>query len=211
LTRREFACSEQRARPCDREKIGCRLHPTNQNPACVQIHPHSNSPDERELSCTRRSGAATSPRFFKGEMLSVTLVSEANQDSPAIFLVPAGSQLRNLCCGMTGRPADLSPAIPEPHREKIRKLAERVYKDTAQSGNTVVRLTAQEIDDVVRDINKEIEAVNAGLKGSPWSESYTALVTMRDVVQNFSASLSMRRASLGQYDTVWPGSRWKGG
>jgi len=75
----------------------------------------------------------------------------------------------------------------------------------------VLQLTAQEIDDAIRDINKEIEAVNAALKGTPWSEAYSALVTMRDIVQNFSASLSMRRASLGQYDTVWPGSRWRGG
>jgi hypothetical protein len=112
---------------------------------------------------------------------------------------------------MTGRAFDLSPAIPEPYRENIRKLSERIYKDTAQANTPVLQLTAQEVDNAIRDINKEIEAINAALKEKPWSEAYGALVTMRDVVQNFSASLSMRRASLGQYDTVWPGSRWKGG
>lgn len=111
---------------------------------------------------------------------------------------------------MTGRATDLSNAIPEPHRENIRKLAERVYKDAGQQHSTSLNLSAQEADDAIRDINKTIEQVNAALKGIAWQEAYTALVTMREVVQNFSASLSMRRASLGQYDTVWPGSRWKG-
>ena len=111
---------------------------------------------------------------------------------------------------MTGRPSDLSPAIPEPHRENIRKLAERIYKDTAQTNAPVVQLAAQEVDDVIRKINEEIETINTALTGRPWSEAYRALVTIRDVAQNFSASLSMRRASLSQYDSVWPGSRWRG-
>jgi hypothetical protein len=112
---------------------------------------------------------------------------------------------------MTGRAADLSPTIPEPHRENIRKLSERIYKGTSQTNAPAMQLTVMEIDNVIRDINKEIEEINAALKGTPWSEAYSALVTMRDVVQNFSASLSMRRASVVQYDTAWPGSRWRGG
>jgi hypothetical protein len=112
---------------------------------------------------------------------------------------------------MTGRAADLSPTIPEPHRENIRKLVERIYKDTAQANAPILRLSVVEVDSAIHDINKEIEAINAALKGTPWSEAYSALVTMRGVVQNFSASLSIRRASVGQYDTAWPGSRWRGG
>jgi hypothetical protein len=112
---------------------------------------------------------------------------------------------------MTGRISDLSPTIPEPHRNNIRQLAERIYKDTAESNASTLRLSAYEIDEVVQAINTEVERINAALTGTPWSEAYSALVTLRDVVQNFAASLSMRRASLGQYDTVWPGSRWRGG
>jgi hypothetical protein len=111
---------------------------------------------------------------------------------------------------MTGRVSDLSPTIPEPYRENIRKLAERIYTNSAQANASTLRLNAQEVDDVVKAINKEIEVINAALKGTPWSETYTTLVTLRDVVQSFAASLSMRGASLGQYDSVWPGSRWRG-
>ncbi|KAF2651515.1 hypothetical protein K491DRAFT_682124 [Lophiostoma macrostomum CBS 122681] len=110
---------------------------------------------------------------------------------------------------MTGRVAELSPAIPEPHRETIRKLTERIYKDAAS--HSTLNLSASEVDETLRDINNAIERVNAGLKGKAWTEAYSALNTLKEVVQNFSASLSMRRASVGQYDTVWPGSRWKGG
>lgn len=110
---------------------------------------------------------------------------------------------------MTGRVTDLSPTIPEPYKENIRKMAERIYKDTTPANPSALRLSAQEASEAVRDINKEIEAINASLQGKSWSDAYTVLVTMRDVVQNFSASLSMRRASLGQYDAVWPGTRWK--
>jgi hypothetical protein len=112
---------------------------------------------------------------------------------------------------MTERAADLPPTIPEPHRENIRKLSERIYKGTAHANAPALQLAVVEIDNAIRDINIEIEGINAALKGTPWSEAYSALVTMRDVVQNFSASLSIRRAAVGQYDTAWPGSRWRGG
>ncbi|PSN69952.1 hypothetical protein BS50DRAFT_585445 [Corynespora cassiicola Philippines] len=112
---------------------------------------------------------------------------------------------------MSGKVTELSPAVPKPYRDSIQKLAERIYKDTAQPSRAVLNLTAEEADEAVRDINKAIEQVNAGLQGKQWSEAYTVLVTIRDVVQNFSASLGMRRASLAQFDGVWPGSRWRAG
>lgn len=84
---------------------------------------------------------------------------------------------------MTGRVTDLSPSIPAEHRENIRNLAERIYKDTTQN-TTALRLTAQEADEVLGDINKAIERINAALQGTAWSEAYRALVTMRDVVCN---------------------------
>jgi predicted translin family RNA/ssDNA-binding protein len=110
---------------------------------------------------------------------------------------------------MTGRATGVSPSIPEPHREAIIKLAERVYKGSANQ-TTALNLSIEEVDRILQDIHKAIEDVNAALKGTAWSEAYTSLVTLKEVVQNFSASLSMRRASIGQYDTVWPGTRWKG-
>lgn len=111
---------------------------------------------------------------------------------------------------MTGRVTGISASIPEPHRETIRKLTERIYKDAGNQNVGALNLTAGEVDQILRDISRAIENVNAALKGTAWTEAYTALTTLREVVQNFSASLSMRRASLGQYDTPWPGSRWKG-
>jgi hypothetical protein len=111
---------------------------------------------------------------------------------------------------MTGRVNELSPAIPEPYRETIKRLTERVYKDAANNTSTL-NLTASQVDDVLRDINKAIEQINAGLRDKAWSDAYSALVTLKEVVQNFSASLAMRRSSIGQYDTPWPGSRWQNG
>ena len=119
---------------------------------------------------------------------------------------------------MTGRAAELSPAVPEPHRQTIKRLAEQIYKDitnnpssSSASTSTTLRLTAGEADAIVRDINTAIEQANAALQGPAWTEVYTALVSVRDVVQNFVASLRNRRASLGQYDSIWPGSGWKSG
>ena len=109
-----------------------------------------------------------------------------------------------------GRTTGLSNAIPEPYRGNIQRLSERIYKETGTQSSSNLNLTAQEVDIVVQDINRAMEEVDANLKDAAWREAYTALATLKGVVQNFSASLSMRRASLGQYDAVWPGSRWKG-
>lgn len=112
---------------------------------------------------------------------------------------------------MTGRVPSIPLAIPERYREKIRNLAERIYRGAATQNSNALNLTAAEADNIVVDINKVIEEINAELKGSTWTEAYTALGTLKEVVQGFSASLSMRRTSVGQYGSVWPGSQWRGG
>ncbi|PVI06564.1 hypothetical protein DM02DRAFT_667448, partial [Periconia macrospinosa] len=95
-------------------------------------------------------------------------------------------------------------SVPEPHRDRIQKIAQRVYADKSQANASTLNLRVEDIDSIVRDINEEVEKINSVLKGNAWSEAFNALVTMRDVVRNFSASASMRRASQSQFDTVWP-------
>ncbi|KAF2007481.1 hypothetical protein P154DRAFT_517193 [Amniculicola lignicola CBS 123094] len=112
---------------------------------------------------------------------------------------------------MTGRDSGISHAVPEPYREVIRNLTGRIYKDSGNQRSRSINLTAEEADEVLKDIRTAIEQVNSGLKAMAWTEAYTALNTMKEVVQNFTASLAMRRASVGLYDTVWPGSRWRQG
>lgn len=109
----------------------------------------------------------------------------------------------------TGKVTELR-SVPEPYNNQIRKIVGRVYgSDKLQSNASAATLMRHDIDDIVRDINNEIERVNAALNGSAWSEAYNVLVTIRDVVQNLSAAASMRRASQSQYDTAWPGTRWR--
>ncbi|CAI6335831.1 unnamed protein product [Periconia digitata] len=100
-------------------------------------------------------------------------------------------------------------AVPEPERSQIQRIAQRIYGDKTQANAAPANLRAEDIDKIVLDINTQIETINARLKGNAWSEAYNVLVTMRDVVQNFSAAASMRRASQSQYDTAWPGTRWR--
>jgi len=110
---------------------------------------------------------------------------------------------------MSDRSTELSRTIPESHRQAIRALVERVHNGT-HSTKSRRCFSAEEAEQAVQDINKLIETTNSALREPAWSDAYTVLVTIRDTVQNFSAAMSMRRASLSQYDTVWPGSRWKG-
>lgn len=107
-----------------------------------------------------------------------------------------------------GKP-EISSGIPEPYRGAISKLAERLYEDATDHNTDTVNLTPEKLDDLLRDIDKVMEQANSGLKGIARTEASSALMTLREVARNLSASLSMRRASVGQYDTPFPGSRWR--
>lgn len=98
-------------------------------------------------------------------------------------------------------------AVPEPHKTRIQKIAHRMYNDKTQATESSANMRAGEIDAIICDINTEIERVDAALKGTAWTEAYNVLVTMKNIAQNSSAAGSMRRAS--QYDTPWPGTRWR--
>ncbi|KAF2867936.1 hypothetical protein BDV95DRAFT_597692 [Massariosphaeria phaeospora] len=193
-------CQFAGSRPCDREEkkyVEC-LHLANE--MRVPLH-------------ARQMGTIATALVAKSISSLAELGSWTCGQASALLMPPrsASTLFQRGLQAMTGPVADLSAAVPEPHRGNIKKLAERIYANTAQQNSSSLNLTAPEADEALQDINTAIDQANAALQGAAWTEAYTALVTMRDVVRNFSAALSMRRASSGQYDTVWPGSRWKGG